>query len=581
MAQARNFSAIIKQGTYDILSADTDFYAFITQERLYNLFQQLLHKDDVKTFIECAEALDDRRIVLRLLAADGTAHPFYVSVEKDSQPGRLKVNLADIEKLVENEKILHVKMKVQGKLIELYGDDAFVYDYRSNRVTLITDYSTIPKEVIFTLEDLEERMRRHVTLEQQDEFTAFMNALRNGDRYFDICVNGDILETNPNVQFSLIKGATIYEQGERVVSVAYIHKAKERQSGEDRKFEVDSLTGLLGKAAITNAAIRAIDMEKRENISIAIVDMDYFKKINDTYGHQVGDEVIKKMASILEKEVGDHGIVGRIGGDEFMIMFYDVYDLENARELLRGIKNNVVTEFPPNNENKPVLSVSIGCAAYPKDADNYNDLFALADAVLYRAKEKGRNRYIIYDIEKHGSLEQIKSTDTMGERVNARGDMSHGDILCVLMDKVYSDKEYSLEKLLDDYNDNFEAQRITIYDADKAKVLYMVGEQVLSAEIIEETQKYILGAFWKDRYQDGEVVINNISHIEAKDIDTYNLMKKQGIISCIHIKFKDKNGADCVICFEAVSKNVVWNANHLHYYRLMARLLSNYVIVPQ
>ena len=123
----------------------------------------------MKTFIECAEALDDRRIVLRLLAADGTAHPFYVSVEKDSQPGRLKVNLADIEKLVENEKILHVKMKVQGKLIELYGDDAFVYDYRSNRVTLITDYSTIPKEVIFTLEDLEERMRRHVTLEQQDE----------------------------------------------------------------------------------------------------------------------------------------------------------------------------------------------------------------------------------------------------------------------------------------------------------------------------------------------------------------------------------------------------------------------------
>lgn len=579
MAQARNFSAIIKQGTYDILSADTDFYAFITQERLYNLFPQLLHKDDVKIFTECAEVLDGRHTVLRLLAADGTAHPFYVSIDKDSQPGRLKVNLTDIEKLVENEKILHVKMKVQGKLIELYGDDAFVYDYRSDRVTLITDYSVLPKEAAFTLEDLEQRMKRHVTLEQQDDFRAFMNALRNGERYFDICVNGDILEENPNVQFSLIKGATIYEQGERILSVAYIHKAKERQIGEERKFEVDSLTGLLGKAAVTNAAIRAIDVEKRENISIAIVDMDYFKKINDTYGHQVGDEVIKRMASILEKEVGDHGIVGRIGGDEFLIMFYDVYDLENARELLRGIKNNVVTEFPPNNENKPVLSVSIGCAAYPKDADNYSDLFALADAALYRAKEKGRNRYIIYDIEKHGTIDEIKQTNNAKERINTRGDMSRGDILCVLMDKVCNDKEYTLEKLLDAYNDNFESQRITIYDAEKAKICYMVGEQVLAAKVIEATQHYVQGDFWKDRYREEVVVINNISHIEAKDIETYYLMKKQGIISCIHIKFKDKNGADCVVCFEAVSKNIVWNENYMHYYRLMARLLSNYVIV--
>ena len=310
---------------------------------------------------------------------------------------------------------------------------------------------------------------------------------------------------------------------------------------------MDSLTGLLSKSTITNMAIKAIDVEKRKNTAIAIVDIDYFKRVNDTFGHQVGDEVIKQVAAILEAEIGNHGVVGRIGGDEFFVIFYDVYDLEDARELLRGVKSHVVTTFPPNNENKPVLSLSIGCASYPKDADNYNDLFALADFALYRAKEKGRNRYIIYDKEKHGTLEDIKKAEMGNERINGRGDMSHGDVLCVIADKVYGDTEYSLEKLLDDYIDNFEIQRITIYNEDNANVLHMAGEQVLPEEVLAETKNYIFGRFWQERREEEMVVLNNISHVENKDIATYELMKKQGIVSYIRIKFKDKNGTNCIL----------------------------------
>jgi len=236
----------------------------------------------------------------------------------------------------------------------------------------------------------------------------------------------------------------------------------------------------------------------------------------------------------------------------------------------------VVTTFPPNNENKPVLSLSIGCASYPKDADNYNDLFSLADFALYRAKEKGRNRYIIYDKEKHGTLEDIKKAEMGHERINGRGDMSHGDVLCVIADKVYSDAEYSLEKLLDDYIENFDIQRITIYNEENADVLHMAGEQVLSQEVLEETRSYVLGNFWQERREEDMVVLNNISHVENKDIETYELMKKQGIVSYIRIRFKDKHGVNCILCLEAIGKQVVWNTNHLHYYRLMARLLSWY-----
>lgn len=579
MAQARILSAIIKQGTYDIMSADTDFYAFLTETRLYSMFTQLLHRDDVQSFIEHAESLDEKNIVLRLVAVDGEIHPFYGKISLGSLPGQLKVTLIDIAHLVKDEEELHLKLKTQGKLLELYGDDMMIYYHHTDSVLLISDYNLTHKKESLPLAQFEQRLREHTEPDEYENVRGFIASLKNGEHFFEISVKGSIVDDNQDVEFSIIKCATVYDKGERMASIGYIHKAKDRAYESEHKLEVDSLTGLLGKSAITNMAIRTIDVEKRKNVSIAIVDIDYFKKVNDTHGHMVGDEVIKKIASILEAEVSNRGVVGRIGGDEFLIVFDGVYDLEDARELLRGIKSNVVTSYPPNNEDKPVLSLSIGCASYPKDADTYKDVFALADAALYVAKEKGRNRYIIYDVNKHGTLEDIKKSDTMGNRINSRGDMSQGDILCVLMDKVYNDKEYSLEKLLDDYNDNFESQRITIFDADKVRVLYMVGQQVLSAEVIEETQHYIHGDFWKERAGEKEVVLNHISHVEAKDIETYNLMKKQGIISCIHIKFKDKNGADCIISFESVSKNIVWNSHHLHYYRLMARLLSNYVVV--
>ena len=165
------------------------------------------------------------------------------------------------------------------------------------------------------------------------------------------------------------------------------------------------------------------------------------------------------------------------------------------------------------------------------------------------------------------------------ERINGRGDMSHGDVLCVIADKVYSDAEYSLEKLLDDYIENFDIQRITIYNEENADVLHMAGEQVLSQEVLEATRSYVLGNFWQERREEDMVVLNNISHIENKDIATYELMKKQGIVSYIRIRFKDKHGVNCIFCLETIGKMVVWNTNHLHYYRLMARLLSHYMMV--
>lgn len=579
MAKSEVFKIIIKQNTYDILTADTNFYTYMDDSRLYNTFEKLIYEADKPMFYEYAEVHQEGSFILRMLAVDGSIIPCYATMKRGNAPGILQISLIDIAQWIASEKESGIEYMIHTKLLELYGDDFFIYNPEREEIKLITKYNVNPENNCISIKKFEELLKNGANKDAYNSISEFIIAIQKGNRYFDLCVNGNILNESPDIKYTLLRGTSIYEDGIRIATVGYIHRNEEAVYENLRKAELDPLTGLLSKAEITNLAIRLIDVEKHPNVSIGIVDIDYFKKVNDTFGHLVGDETLKKVTSIMEKEIGDAGVIGRIGGDEFFILFYDTYNLENCRERLRSIKNTVSASFPADNTDGPTITLSIGCAAYPKDADNFNNLFALADFAVYRAKQKGRNRYIIYDKDKHGTLEEIQKSTKLASRINSRGNMSYGDIICLLMDRVYSKEVYPMEKLLDDFIENFEPQRITIYDARKAKILYMVGAQVPTSEIIEETQGYIHGNFWSKQATGTETVINNISIVEGKDKKIYELMRKQGIISCIHIKFIDKNGAPCLLSLESVTNKITWNNDHIHYYRLMGQMLSQYQIV--
>ena len=104
----------------------------------------------------------------------------------------------------------------------------------------------------------------------------------------------------------------------------------------------------------------------------------------------------------------------------------------------------------------------------------------------------------------------------------------------------------------------------------------MAGQKVPSARVIRETEQYILSEYWQKCYEKNETIINDITTVGESDELTYQWMKKQGVLSCIHILFTDKAGEECILALEAVSKKIVWNKQHLHYFRLMAKLLGEY-----
>lgn len=574
MINSKIHKVIMNKKRRDIISADTDFYEFVDDTRLYYTFDRLLKPEDRQTFVDNVENGNQGWFVAHLMALDGSYAACYLFLEELAGSENMEIKVLDLDRLMESEKALEKRNRVNAAIHDLYGDDAFVYYPIKDEVEIISGSNAHMSRKIMSLDQLQKLLES--LSEDSAAVTEFISNLRIGSRYAYVKVDGSIKNADSDVKHSIIKCAGLYEKGEYTMTVGYVHEYMERSYSDSKKIEIDSLTGLLAKGEVTNLAIRTVDVEHRQDVSLAIVDIDHFKRVNDVFGHMTGDNIIRQVAAIIAEEVGDNGFVGRIGGDEFMIMFYNAYDLESSRSRLRSIKNTVSAKFPPDVPGQPTITLSIGCAAFPKDAANYEELFALADFALYRAKDKGRNRYIIYDREKHGTLNEIKKAAHTKTRINNRGDMSQGEIMCVIMDKAFGKDEYPIERLLDDYVENFEVQRITIYNGTEGKVLCMTGEKVPSQKVIEETEKYIHSGYWQRCYVNDATIINDISTVAETDEAVYELMKKQGILSCIHLKFFDKNGNRCILSLESVSKRITWNKEHLHYFRLMAKVLAGY-----
>ena len=171
-----------------------------------------------------------------------------------------------------------------------------------------------------------------------------------------------------------------------------------RLYGEVQQLAItDGLTGLLNHKEFQRRLSEHIEYSKRYHytISLLMIDIDYFKKFNDTYGHQVGDHVLKAVAEAIQSQIRAVDVCARYGGEEFAVILRDD-DVSHPLALAERIRATVYA-YPFKHDGKQSkLSVSIGIGRYPKDAANAEDLIKRADEALYTAKDTGRNRTCYY-----------------------------------------------------------------------------------------------------------------------------------------------------------------------------------------
>ena len=196
----------------------------------------------------------------------------------------------------------------------------------------------------------------------------------------------------------LPKGSLSQEKLQNIIDVALDKWTRLQQAMADKeKLEIlatfDSLTGLYNRRAILGKLHELINLANRykEDFSLSMLDIDHFKRVNDRYGHLTGDEVLEKIATLIRRNIRDTDIVGRYGGEEFIIILPKT-NLSSAwvvAERLRTIIEK--TEMKDSAGNVFAITVSQGLAGWERDEDA-TSLISRADEALYKAKEKGRNR---------------------------------------------------------------------------------------------------------------------------------------------------------------------------------------------
>jgi diguanylate cyclase (GGDEF)-like protein len=164
----------------------------------------------------------------------------------------------------------------------------------------------------------------------------------------------------------------------------------------DEVSHTDALTFLPNRKRIVGDLQREVTFSDRYGtpLAISMVDIDHFKQINDTYGHVAGDEVLRKLAMELRNHIRHPDVIGRYGGEEFLVVLpHSTVQAaaEQAERLCKYVESQVIS----SGENEIRITVSMGLAQYRIHREDWQGFLSRADAALYHAKNSGRNRWVI------------------------------------------------------------------------------------------------------------------------------------------------------------------------------------------
>ncbi|MBI3574158.1 MAG: diguanylate cyclase, partial [Gammaproteobacteria bacterium] len=179
-----------------------------------------------------------------------------------------------------------------------------------------------------------------------------------------------------------------------------ITERMEAQESLDRLAYYDALTGLPNRNLFHDRLQHALDRAQRvgRSVAILIMDLDNFKTVNDSLGHDVGDRLLRAVAEGIHACVRAQDTAARLGGDEFVIMLEDIERAEEASVVAHKIIEALRRPFQLG-EYEVFMTASVGIAVYPDDARDLDNLLKDADTAMYRAKEQGRNTYRFYSAE--------------------------------------------------------------------------------------------------------------------------------------------------------------------------------------
>lgn len=311
-----------------------------------------------------------------------------------------RMKLKNQERILQGARIQEEKYRI---LAEISNDILFEYDIFSDVMVYADKYTENfgRKARIERFAELKEEMQ----YVYKDDVFAFENfcKLLGGEKQ-KLEVEYRMKRLSGDYVWCYVCGQTIYDAANNPVKIVgkltNIDIQKREVEKLQFKAEMDAMTRVYNKVA-TRERINSFinNSRKQDKHALLIVDMDNFKKINDTFGHLKGDEVLKEGVSHLKNMFRGDDIIGRIGGDEFVVFMSNVTSREDIVNKAKSIGKAFRKTYSQDGEEVTV-SASIGISIYPMDGGDYEELLGKSDKALYEVKKNGKNGFCFYHEEK-------------------------------------------------------------------------------------------------------------------------------------------------------------------------------------
>ncbi len=344
---------------------------------------------------------------------------YFVNIKKQSKDPLLYVEdlvsyMASIYKfknIVEKDKdITQIYNRIIELLKEKYKINNFIIyeiDKKSKKREVI--YKGIKQEVCSIANENIELCRAYRTHSEviSDKYLQICPAVKQ--KAFYICLPLEIDESHFVIVSFVSSSKEEYKRVKEIKDsfMNYLYTIKDSlktkillRELEDMSLK-DRLTGAYNRRFLDAFVKENIPKALRANTpySILMLDIDFFKEVNDNYGHDVGDRVIQELVKSIFENIRESDNVIRFGGEEFLVLLYNCKK-EDALEVAKKIKDSFQAKKIDANTGSIQKTVSIGISEFPRDSKKFWQAIKFADMALYRAKESGRNKIVIYDKEK-------------------------------------------------------------------------------------------------------------------------------------------------------------------------------------
>ena len=430
----------------------------------------------------------------------------------------------------------------------------------------------------------------YILPEDQPLFTKLLSRIRGGEHYAEEEIR--IINGKQNAVWCRIRITGLTDKTGRAVravgAILDIDAEKKKAQNLMERAQRDMLTKLYNKGS-SQEYIQAVlaNNVPGKMAALMIIDLDNFKHMNDTMGHLFGDALLSEVAHSIQKQFRSEDIVGRVGGDEFLVFLGQIPNAalaeQKAVQVMKAIGEMAVQEL-----TEVELSCSIGIAIYPECGQTYHELFQRADQALYRAKNQGKGRYCIADAKLLSEEFPVQSCSAANTRIDSYEE-TESNVELRLFEYVFrilyksSNLDTAVNAILEVVGRQFDVSRVYIFedeeDPDYCTNTYEWCNEGVRPEI-GNLQHVLYANDLEGGYQSN---FNESGVFYCRDIDVLTqqqreILEPQGIKSMLQCAIYDKGQYKGFVGFDECRVNRYWTQEQVNTLVFIAEILSTFLL---